>query len=125
MIGMELKRSNRILGLNHLITFLVMLTLLSCNRSGEIKVQNNISRTTIENIYWGQIYVGGSLRPGQETEFFEIKRSDTKLPAEHRIFFSVEGDLPIQYYTVEKFELDKKGQLIVALSDSTEFYEVE
>lgn len=104
---------------------MVIFLLISCNRSGEIKVQNKISRSTIENIYWGETYVGGSLRPGQETEFFEIKRSDVKLPAEHRIYFSVEGDLPLQYYTAEKFELDKKGQLIVALSDSTEIYEVE
>lgn len=94
------------------------------NNSGEIKVHNRISKTTIENVYWGELYIGGALMPGQETEYFKIKASDEKLPVAHNIIFSVEDDLPMRYYTLEKYELDKKGQLNIELTDSTEFYEL-
>ena len=107
-----------------LLFVLLAAIIVGCNNSGEIKIHNRISKTTIENVYWGEVYIGGALMPGQETEYFKIKASDEKLPAAHNIIFSVEGDLPMRYYTLEKYELDKKGQLNIELTDSTEFYEL-
>ncbi|MEZ4721955.1 MAG: hypothetical protein R2813_08785 [Flavobacteriales bacterium] len=88
-------------------------------------MKNNIPKTTIENVYWGEVYIGGSLKPGQETEYIEVEHSEAKLPAEFRIYFSIEADEPIKYYTAERYPLNKKGQLFVDLTDSTEVYEVE
>lgn len=96
-----------------------------CNRTGEINVKNSIPNTIIENVYWGEVYVGGMLKQGQETGFVEITRSDEKLPAEHRIYFSIATDKPVQYYTADYFTIDRKGQIFVELTDSTAFYEVE
>lgn len=111
--------------LSYIFLYACSITLCAgCNTAGEIKVQNRISKTTVENIYWGEVYIGGALRPGQETEYFKIKRADEKLPAAHNLIFSVEGDLPLRYYTIEKYELDKKGQLNIELTDSTEIYEL-
>ncbi|GAB5538385.1 MAG: hypothetical protein Salg2KO_04880 [Salibacteraceae bacterium] len=108
-----------------LVAIITLLTSAACNRTGEIKIQNNISRTTIENIYWGETYIGGALRPGQETEFKEITRFDERLPAANRVFFSTTGLVQEEYYTEQQFELDRQGQLIINLSDSTVIYELD
>lgn len=108
----------------YLVFTVLIVALSACSRSGEIKVQNKISRTTISNVYWGEHYVGGSLKPGQETEFFEIKPRDEKLPASYPVIFTVETSPPIQYYSIEYYELNKNGQLVIELTDSTAYYEL-
>ena len=97
----------------------------ACNRSGEIKIENRISRTIISNVYWGENYLGGNLKPGETTEFIEIDRSDEKLPAEHRIYFEVEDSVPTTYYTEQKFVVEVGAKLEILLSDTTEFYLLE
>jgi hypothetical protein len=67
--------SNSMKELNYIFLYACSITLCAgCNTAGEIKVQNRISKAKVENIYWGEVYIGGALKPGQETEYSKNKK---------------------------------------------------
>lgn len=98
----------------------------SCNKKAEIQVQNRFSKISIENVYWGDVYLGGNLKPGEDTDFIRIHRADAPLPESKELRFKVDKpDTLIGYYTAEQFELLKGEQLIIILHDSLRLFEDE
>jgi hypothetical protein len=102
----------------------MILACIGCSNNGEVKIKNGISGTTIENVYWGETYISGPLRPEEESGFRQISRREEKLPARNRIFFSTVGLTSKEFYTAEMFSLSKKQQLVIELSDSTAIIEL-
>jgi hypothetical protein len=96
----------------------------ACNNSGEINVKNLRTDFTIENIYWGEVYLGGNLKAGQETGLVKIKRSDEKLPASNPLYFSIESSGVEAFVTAEFYHLDKDDQLLIVIADTTVIHEL-
>jgi len=106
--------------------FVWLFVLGACKNKAEIQVQNRFSKISIENVYWGDVYLGGNLKPGEDTDFMRIHRADAPLPEVHELRFKVDKpDTLIGYYTAEQFELLKDEQLIIVLHDSLMLYEDE
>lgn len=108
-----------------LFTLLVTTLLLTaCHNSGEINVINLRTDYTLENIYWGEVYIGGNLKAGQETGMVKVSRSDEKLPALNQLYFGIESAGVEAFVTSKYYYLDKGDQLVIVLEDTTEIYEV-
>lgn len=106
--------------------FILLLVFSACNKKAEIQVQNRFSKISIENVYWGDVYLGGNLKPGEDTDFMRIQRADAPLPEANELRFKVDNpDTLIGFYTAEHFELLKGEQLVIVLNDSMILYEDE
>lgn len=106
--------------------FVWLLMFCACNKKAEIQVQNRFSKISLENVYWGDVYLGGNLKPGEDTDFKRIHRADAPLPEVHELRFKVDKpDTLIGFYTAEQFELLKGEQLIIILHDSLMLFEDE
>lgn len=95
--------------------------LLSCERSAQIQVQNNISQVVIEDVQWGDVYLAGQLLPGESSDRRTIREtSSTDLPASRRISFRMRANNQMVFLeTEERFTLDEDDDLLVVLNDST------
>ena len=106
------------------LALILTLSLGACNRGASIKVKNSLSRTTIENLFWGDAYVGGALKPGEETEFFRVKAGDESLPNSNQIRFTVLNQGKKEFSTEQSYDLDKTQEIFIELSDTTLIYEI-
>ena len=106
------------------LALILTLSLVACNRGASIKVKNSLSKTTIENLYWGDAYVGGALKPGEETEFFRVKAGEETLPNSNQIRFTVLNQGMQEFSTEQTYDLEKTQELFIELSDATLIYEI-
>jgi len=92
----------------------------SCREAGSVRVQNQVSKTVMQNVYWGDVYLGGSLYPGEETDLVKVKHSEEKLPSSQRVYFTVGGNgRSLTYYTWSTYELEEGAELKIVLTDTT------
>lgn len=104
-----------------LILFTGIIGLQSCRKPGKIKVQNNISNVKIQDVKWGDHYLSYELLPGETSSKISISYYDEKLPANHKVSFTMSANQKSIYLeTVEEYLLDEDQEILIVLSDSTE-----
>lgn len=106
----------------------VLVILMSCNnKPSSIKVQNNLSGATMQNVEWGGVPLATSLMPGEVSSKIKIRDDysyyDIDLPEKHQLKFyiDVKGD-KVYLETKESFNLGVEDDIIIVISDSTEVY---
>lgn len=98
---------------------------MSCQKDATIQVENMFDRTYVENVYWGDVYIGSNLSPRQQTDVVTVVRRDAKLPVARHVYFNKAGSKTIQYYTKASYELAEGQDLFIQLNDTTVYYQVE
>jgi hypothetical protein len=89
--------------------------------SGEIKVQNKVHNTKLENISFGDFSVYSSLLPGETST--EVKVTDKKesFPKINQLeFYMVSNGNRVYLKTKNSYQLEAGGALLITISDSTE-----
>ena len=105
------------------IAILILLSfgITSCMDSGEIKVQNKVHNTKLENISFGDVSVYSSLLPGETST--EVKVTDKKdsFPKIHQLeFYMVSNGNRVYLKTKKNYQLEAGTTLLITISDSTE-----
>lgn len=105
-----------------ILAAICMIVLLqSCEKEAKIRVQNNISKVQITEIYWGNTYITSSLLPGQTSG--EKTLTEDKIPATHSISFKMTANNKTVYLeTKETFRIDEDDDILIVLDDKTEVY---
>ena len=94
--------------------------MISCNKSGDIRIQNKITKVKIEDVKWGKFYLAYELLPGETSEKTTIDEYDEKLPASHKISFKMTANnMMIFLETEESYTLEEEGDLYIILTDET------
>ncbi|HBF87810.1 MAG TPA: hypothetical protein DDX39_04130 [Bacteroidales bacterium] len=105
---------------NYIIIGILLLTLVSCYKPGEISIENNVSNATLNDIYWGDIYLTSDLLPGESSNPKVINKTTEKLPASYRVSFVLEANNKKVYLeTDEEFLLDEDDQILIVIDDET------
>lgn len=99
---------------------LACMALLACHKSGEIRVQNNISQVKITDVRWGKVALDYDLLPGETSPKIRVDRYDYELPASHRISFTMSANnKSVFLQTSEEFLLNEDDDILIVLSDET------
>jgi hypothetical protein len=104
-----------------IILIVSSLWITSCMDSGEIKVQNKVHNTKLENISFGDVSVYSTLLPGETSS--EVKVTDKKesFPKINQLeFYMVSNGNRVYLKTKKNYQLDAGGTLLITISDSTE-----
>jgi hypothetical protein len=104
-----------------IILFVISLWITSCMDSGEMKVQNKVHNTKLENISFGDVSVYYSLLPGETST--EVKVTDKKesFPKINQLeFYMVSNGNRVYLKTKKAYQLEAGGKLLITISDSTE-----
>ena len=102
------------------VTLILILTLTSCHKAGKISIQNKISKVTIQEVKWGDIYIANELLPGKTSDVRKIYWDEQKLPCENKVSFTmVVNDKSIYLETDKKYLLNEDDNLLIVLEDTT------
>lgn len=105
------------------LNFIILILLLgfaSCYEPGTIEVKNSISNAKINQVKWGDVYLGTNLLPGQSTGKLSVQKEDQKLPASNKIkFILVANNRQVYLETEELYSLDQEEDKTIVLTDST------
>jgi len=103
-----------------ILIFFICATLQSCYKTGDIQVQNNITKVKIADVKWGDIYIATELLPGETSEKLTICKDQEKLPDSHKISFKMTANNKSIYLETEKeYFLDEDDNLLIVLTDDT------
>lgn len=106
--------------LRFILAIVIVAFLQSCHQSGNIKVQNNITKVKIQDVKWGDHYLTYELLPGETSEETTIRRDDESLPASHKLSFKMTAnDKTIYLETEKEYLLEEEDHLFIILTDST------
>lgn len=101
-----------------IILLAITITLLQSCKEGEIQVQNNITKVTIVDVKWGDIYIASELLPGESSRKITIEGS--KLPTSHQISFKMTANNKSVYLeTEEEFIVYEDDDKLIILTDET------
>lgn len=93
----------------------------SCMDSGEIKVQNKVHNTKLENISFGDVSVYSSLLPGETSTGVKVTDKKDSFPQIHQLeFYMVSNGNRVYLKTKKNYQLEAGRTLLITISDSTE-----
>ena len=106
---------------------IIAMSILSCGDDdpvrGIIKIQNKVQNARLENINFGNEWVGYSLLPGQSSGDIIIEDYEEEFPKKGQIEFQmISNGNTVYLRTQETFELNFGDTLSVVISDDTEVY---
>lgn len=90
-------------------------------QSGQIQIQNKISKVKIQDVRWDNFNLSYELLPGETSYETTIDETMQELPYSSSITFKMVANGKIVYLeTKEKYQLNYNDKLLIVLSDSTE-----
>jgi hypothetical protein len=93
----------------------------SCMDSGEIKIQNKVHNTKLENISFGDISVYSSLLPGESSPPVKVTDEKDLFPKINQLeFYMVSNGNRVYLKTKSNYQLNSGETLLITISDSTE-----
>lgn len=106
----------------YILLFLSAL-LTSCYKPGSISVENKVSNSQLNSIYWGDTYIGGSLLPGQTSGEVTVKKYMEKLPAKHNVSFVLKANGKEVYLeTKQQYSLTEDQSIVITIDDTTAIF---
>lgn len=105
------------------ILFLLVVFLVSCDGPSKISVENRLSKASLKDVRWGDVYLSGNILPGERSGAIEIHSNsytDIDLPESHIVSFylDVNGD-QIYLETKNSYYLGIEDELVIVISDNT------
>ena len=92
----------------------------SCMDSGEIKVQNKVHNTKLENISFGEVSVYSSLLPGETSTKIKVTDKKELFPIINQLeFYMVSNGNRVYLKTKNHYQLNSGETLLITISDST------
>jgi len=99
---------------------LITLSFVACeDKEGTIIIENGISNTEINTVYWGSEYISSSLLPGQESSLTIYDDKDGFPKIEQVSFVMNANSKSVYLVTLDEYELEADMTLRIILTDST------
>jgi len=93
----------------------------SCMDSGEIKIQNKVHNSKLENISFGEVSVYSSLLPGETSTGVKVADEKELFPKINQLeFYMVSNGNRVYLKTKGSYQLNSGETLLITISDSTE-----
>jgi hypothetical protein len=104
-----------------IILIVSTLWITSCMDSGEMKIQNKVHNTKLENISFGDVSIYSSLLPGETSTAVKVTDEKESFPKINQLeFYMVSNGNRVYLKTKKNYKLDAGGTLLITISDSTE-----
>ena len=109
----------------HIFTYIFILILLTAcpdkHQEAKIQVRNSITNTTMQSVKWGDLYITGSLLPGEiSSEVIIYYESDYMGQNNQFSFYLSSGGKQVYLKTKDSYAIQEGSELQVTIDNDTE-----